>query len=318
LLVETLTSPIILFFILGYFAALIKSDLAIPDAFAKAMSIYLMSAIGLKGGVEVAKSGFTAELGAAALSGLSLSLILPVFAFIALRRFGRLSSIDAGAVAAHYGSVSVVTFVTATELLTNQNLPPAGFMVAVLALMETPAIISGLILAKRSQKGESRQDNLDLLKEVFSNGSVILLVGSFVIGLIAGKDGFAAISPLFEVGFKGVLCLFLLDMGLVAARRFTQSNKLTLRLCILAIILPMVNGAVGTILGTAIGLDIASAAALGILAASASYIAVPAAMRLALPEADPGLYLSMSLGITFPFNIIFGISLFTALARTIG
>jgi hypothetical protein len=315
MIIDTLTSPIILFFVLGFVAALLKSDLSVPEAFAKAMSIYLMAAIGLKGGVEVASSGITPDLFAAALAGLALSFLLPVIAFALLRSIGRLSQIDAGAVAAHYGSVSVVTFVTAKEILTGQGLTPAGYMVAVLALMETPAIISGLVLARR---GSGAATGAVPWQEVLTNGSVMLLVGSFIIGAVAGADGFAPVKPLFDTGFKGVLCLFLLDMGLIAARRLVQSRKITARLVSLAIALPLINGSIGTIIGTLIGLDAASAAALGILAASASYIAVPAAMRLALPEADPGIYLSMSLGITFPFNIIFGISIFAALAQAIG
>jgi hypothetical protein len=319
MIVETLTSPVILFFVLGFLAALAKSDLSIPEAFAKAMSIYLMAAIGLKGGVSVADSGFTPDLAYAALVGIALSFLLPYPAFFLLTRFGGLSRVDAGAVAAHYGSVSVVTYVTAQELLTGQGLGPAGYMVAVLALMETPAIISGLMLAK---SGMQRQEAAasgggSMLHEVFTNASVVLLVGAFVIGLVAGSDGFAAVKPLFDTGFRGVLCLFLLDMGLIAARRLTQSRKLNPQLVFIAILLPLVNGTLGTLAGAAIGLDAGSAAALGVLAASASYIAVPAAMRLALPEADPGIYLAMSLGITFPFNIIFGISIFAALATQV-
>jgi hypothetical protein len=309
MIIDTLTSPVILFFVLGFIAAALKSDLSIPEAFAKAMSIYLMAAIGLKGGVEVSNSGVTAEVAAAALAGLALSFLLPVLAFALLRQFGGLSKVDAGAVAAHYGSVSVVTFVTAKEILTGQGLGPAGYMVAVLALMETPAIISGLMLARRGDKDTA---------EVLTNASVMILVGSFIIGVVAGSDGFAPIKPLFDTGFRGVLCLFLLDMGLIAARRLMQSRKMNLRLVSLAIVIPLLNGAIGTIVGTLVGLDVASAAALGILAASASYIAVPAAMRLALPKADPGIYLSMSLGVTFPFNIIFGISIFAAFAKAIG
>lgn len=318
MIVDTLTSPVILFFVLGIFAALIKSDLSIPEAFAKAMSIYLMAAIGLKGGIEVAESGFTADLAAAAVAGVALSFLIPFFAFALLTRFGGLGRVDAGAVAAHYGSVSVVTFVTAKEILTGQGLSPAGYMVAVLALMETPAIISGLLLARKGQSTGSGNGSGGLLHEVFANGSVVLLVGAFVIGLIAGKDGFEPVRPLFDTGFRGVLCLFLLDMGLIAARRLTQSKKLNARLISLAVLLPVINGSLGVAIGTLIGLDVASAAALGILAASASYIAVPAAMRMALPEADPGIYLAMSLGITFPFNIIIGISLYTQLATAIG
>ncbi|MBL0925219.1 MAG: sodium-dependent bicarbonate transport family permease [Sphingomonadaceae bacterium] len=317
MIIDTLTSPVILFFVLGFVAALLKSDLTIPEAFAKAMSIYLMAAIGLKGGVEVASSGITPDLIAAAMAGLALSFLLPFIAFALLTQFGKLSKIDAGAVAAHYGSVSVVTFVTAKEILTGQGLGPAGYMVAVLALMETPAIITGLMLARRGAKADNGNGGTPW-HEVLTNASVMLLVGAFIIGMVAGKDGFAPVKPLFDTGFRGVLCLFLLDMGLIAARRLIQSRKITVRLVTLAIALPLINGAIGTALGTFIGLDAASAAALGILAASASYIAVPAAMRLALPEADPGIYLSMSLGITFPFNIIFGISLFAALAQAIG
>ncbi len=317
MIIDALTSPVILFFVLGFIAAMLKSDLSVPEAFAKAMSIYLMAAIGLKGGVEVASSGITPDLIAAAIAGLALSFLLPVIAFALLRQFGGLSQVDAGAVAAHYGSVSVVTFVTAKEILTGQGLGPAGYMVAVLALMETPAIITGLMLARRGASPTQKEAGTPW-HEVLTNASVMLLVGSFFIGMIAGADGFAPVKPLFDTGFKGVLCLFLLDMGLIAARRLVQSRKITWQLVTLAIVLPLLNGTIGTLTGTFIGLDVASTAALGILAASASYIAVPAAMRLALPEADPGIYLSMSLGITFPFNIIFGISIFAALAKALG
>ena len=210
-----------------------------------------------------------------------------------------------------------MTFVTAVELLTGEGLSPAGYTVAVLALMETPAIITGLTLARRGD-ANSDEKNSTPWHEVLTNASVMLLVGSFIIGAVAGAKGFAAVKPLFDTGFRGVLCLFLLDMGLIAARRLIQTRKMTLRLVCLAILLPLLNGTIGTVIGTVIGLDVASAAALGILAASASYIAVPAAMRLALPQADPGIYLSMSLGVTFPFNIIFGISIFAALAQSLG
>lgn len=311
---EALLSPVTLFFVLGALAAFARSDLAIPEAIAKGMSLYLMAAIGLKGGVSVAVSGFTADMAAAAAAGLALSCLIPLAAFAALRGIGRLDPVNAAAVAAHYGSVSVVTFVTGAEVLTSGGLPPAGYMVAVLALMETPAIVVGLWLARRAGGGTSRQPKGDLLHETLFNGSVVLLVGSFAIGLVAGKDGFAPIAPVFDTAFRGVLCLFLLDMGLVAARRLREARALTARLAGLAIVFPLVNGTLGVAVAALIGLDAGSAAALGILAASASYIAVPAAMRLALPQADPGLYLAMSLAVTFPFNITIGIPLFTALA----
>ncbi len=315
MILETLTSPIILFFALGLLAGLVRSDLAVPEALAKGMALYLMAAIGLKGGVSVAESGFTATLGLAAATGMVLSFLLPLPAFAMLRSFGGLSRVDAAAVAAHYGSVSLVTFVTAEQMLAGIGLPAAGFMVAVLALMETPAIISGLFLARR---GQNEGASGSLWHEVLFNASVVLLVGSFIIGLIAGKDGFAPIKPVFDGGYRGILCLFLLDMGLIASRRIMQTKALTWRLVALGISIPLFNGVIGTVAGTLIGLDAGTAAILGILAASASYIAVPAAMRLALPEADPGIYLSMSLGITFPFNIVFGISLFAWLAQTLG
>ena len=311
---ETLASPVILFFALGAFAAFVRSDLAVPEALSKALSLYLMAAIGLKGGVLVSQSGFTYDLLAAAIAGLALSCLIPIGAFAMLRGFGRLDSTNAAAVAAHYGSVSVVTFIAGNEILTAGGMPPAGYMIAVLALMETPAIIVGLFLAQRGASVKI-QPGQDLLRETLFNGSVLLLTGSFVIGLVVGKEGFAPIAPVFETGFTGLLCLFLLDMGLLAARRLRNARSLTARLVMLAVLFPVINGTIGCAIGALIGLDPGTTTTLGILAASASYIAVPAAMRMALPKADPGLYLTMSLAVTFPFNIILGIPLYSALAK---
>lgn len=313
---ETLLSPVILFFVLGAAAAFARSDLSIPEAVGKGLALYLMAAIGLKGGVQVSEAGFSTEMLAAAAVGLVLSVLIPLPVFLALKKFGRLNTVNAAAVAAHYGSVSVVTFVTGLEVLNNAALPPAGYLVAVLAIMETPAIVVGLLLARGGTTGDARPKG-ELLRETLLNGSVVLLLGSFVIGLVAGSDGFEPIAPVFETAFRGVLCLFLLDMGLVAARRLMESRSLTFRLGLLGVTFPVINGTVGVLVGAMIGLDAGTTAGLGILAASASYIAVPAAMRLALPEADAGLYLSMSLGVTFPFNIVVGIPLFTFLAQWI-
>lgn len=309
---DVLLSPVILFFVLGALAALARSDLAIPEPIAKGMALYLMAAIGLKGGVEVAATGFSPAMLAAGVAGLALSFLIPLWAFWLLRSFGRLDRINAGAVAAHYGSVSVVTFVTGMEVLGAAGTPAAGYLVAVLALMETPAIVVGLMLAKGMAGGGNRRE---LMHETLLNGTVVLLIGAFVIGLIVGKDGFRPIAPVFDTGFRGILCLFLLDMGLVAVRRLRETRSLTWRLAALAILMPAVNGVAGTLIGHLIGLDTGSAAALGILSASASYIAVPAAMRLALPEANAGLYLAMSLAVTFPFNVTVGIPLFTLIAQ---
>jgi uncharacterized protein len=319
---STFTSPVILFFVLGIIAAAARSDLSIPEPIAKAMSIYLMIAIGLKGGVAVAKSGIGIEMASAMAAGAVLSFAIPFYATAVLRSFGRLDSVNAGAVAAHYGSVSVVTFVTAGEILAAQALPVAGYMVAVLAVMETPAILSGLLLARRGMASMHPADGIghqkgELFREVMLNASVVLLIGSFFIGIIAGPAGFADVQPVFDTGFKGVLCLFLLDMGLIAARRLRESRSITWRLALLAIAFPVVNGVLGTLTGVLLGLDAGSVAALGVLCASASYIAVPAAMRMALPQADPGIYLAMSLSISFPFNILFGISMISWLARAL-
>ena len=312
---ETFTSPVVLFFVLGVFAAFVRSDLAIPEAIAKGMSLYLMAAIGLKGGVAVANSGIDGTVLAALGTGIAAGFGLPFFAYSVLKTFGGLDRINSGAVAAHYGSISVVTFVTAVEILTGQSREPGGFMVAVMAAMEAPAILSGLMLARGLGNKESGgQSTGEMLHEVFTNSSIMLLLGAFVIGMIGGPTGFSEISPFFEAGFKGVLCIFLLDMGLIAARRMMDSRAITWRLGLIAIFLPLVNGVVGTGLGVAIGLDAGSAAALGVLCASASYIAVPAAMRLALPEADPGIYLTMSLSITFPFNVLINIGIISAFA----
>lgn len=320
--VETLLSPVILFFILGGIATFARSDLAIPEAIAKGMSLYLMAAIGLKGGKQVAEAGFSVDMLVAAGVGVGLSLLLPIPAFALLRRLGGLSRSDAAACAAHYGSVSVVTFVTGVEVLTAAGMPPAGYMVAVLALMETPGIIVGLLLARRGSAGAGDGPAIGgstrhLLHETFFNGSVVLLIGSFLIGLVAPKAAIAQTLPFFDGLFRGVLCLFLLDMGLIAARRFRDARAMTWRVAGLALILPIMNGLIGVALATAVGLDAGSAAALGILAGSASYIAAPAVVRMALPEADPGLYLGMSLAVTFPFNIIFGISLYSLFAMWI-
>ncbi|MFL0356561.1 sodium-dependent bicarbonate transport family permease [Erythrobacter sp. GH1-10] len=312
--VQTFTSPVVLFFVLGLLAAFARSDLAIPEAIAKAMSLYLMAAIGIKGGVAVSKSGIDATVVSALGAGIAAGFLLPFFAYAVLKTFGKLDRINSGAVAAHYGSISVVTFVTAVEILTGQAREPGGYMVAVMAAMEAPAILSGLLLARGLGSSDDSQSTGEMLHEVFTNSSIVLLLGAFAIGMVGGEQGFGDVQPFFEAGFKGVLCIFLLDMGLIAARRMMDSRAITWRLTLIALFLPLVNGIVGTSLGIGIGLDAGSAAALGVLCASASYIAVPAAMRLALPEADPGIYLTMSLSITFPFNVLINIGIISAFA----
>lgn len=313
---ETLLSPVILFFVLGALAAAVRSDLSVPEPLAKSLSLYLMASIGLKGGVQVAEAGFSSDLLIVSLAGMALSFALPLLTFALLRGFARLDRLNAGAVAAHYGSVSIVTFVTMSDVLVRSGMPAAGYMVAVMALMETPAVITGLVLA-RGGLAMSPSQRGKLLREVLLNGSVVLLLGAFAVGLALGKARFEPIAPVFVVGFAGLLCLFMLDMGLIAMRRLRESRALTWRLVVLAVAMPVVNGSIGFAAAALLGLEPGTGAALAMLAASASYIAVPAAVRLAMPEADPGIYLSMSLAVTFPFNILVGIPLVVQLAPRI-
>jgi hypothetical protein len=311
---QSLLSPPILFFAIGVVAAMLRSNLSIPEVVGKAIALYLMAAIGLKGGVQVSQTGITSELLLAAMAGIGLSLIMPFPVYWALRRLGRLDRPNAGAIAAHYGSVSVVTFVTGIAILETSGLPAAGYMVAVLALMEAPAIVTGLWLARRHAT-EGSTGRKGQFSHVMTDGSVLVLLGSFVVGLTTGVDGFEHVKPVFEGAFKGMLCLFLLEMGLVAARNLLQNRSMTPTLAALAITFALVNGSLGVVVGKVLGLDPGTSAALGILAGSASYIAAPAAIRLALPQVDIGLPLTMSLAVTFPFNILLGIPAFATLAK---
>lgn len=315
-----LLSPMILFFGLGFAAALARSDLSIPEALAKGLALYLMLAIGFKGGVALRAHGFGPEVLLALFGGAALALIMPLIAFALLSATTRLSRVDAAAIAAHYGSISVVTFVTASEFLRMAGTPYGGYMVATMALMETPAIIIGLWLARRGMAASDAERGVsgELWREVLLNGSVVLLMGAFVIGFLTGEKGMAQIAPFIEAPFKGVLCLFLLDMGLIAATRLRQARGLTPPLLAFGLYMPILGGTAGVCLGSLLGLSVGSTTLLGTLAASASYIAVPAAMRLALPEANPAYSLSLSLAITFPFNLVAGIPAYHALALALG
>lgn len=313
---DNLLSPIILSFVLGLAAALARSDLSVPEAAAKAMSIYLLFAIGFKGGVSVADHGIDLRLGMTLGAGLVLSFALPFLAFGLVRLLSNLSVIDAAAVAGHYGSISIVTFVTATSVLASQGIAAEGYMVAVAAVMEAPAILSALWLATRGGKAAGVEGGL--WREILLNGSIVLLVGAFLIGWATGPKGLAEISSFIVAPFKGVLCLFLLDMGLVAGRGLRGSRGVVGAGAVaFALIMPPLGAAVGMALGLLIGLSTGGLVLLMVLAASASYIAVPAAMRVALPEANPSVYLTLSLGVTFPFNLVLGIPLYVAVATWI-
>ena len=311
-----LLSPIILSFALGVAAALARSDLNIPEAVAKGMSIYLLFAIGFKGGVSVADHGIDATLGLSLLAGIILSAVLPLIAFALLQVMGNLSRLDAAAVAAHYGSISIVTFVAATSVLEGSGIVAEGYMVAVAAAMEAPAILSALWLISRG--GDNDRMDSGLLREIMLNGSIVLLVGSFAIGWITGADGLAKIESFIVSPFQGVLCLFLLDMGLVAGRGLRGgSGVLTPGVLLFGVVMPMVGASLGLATGLLLGLSTGGIALFMVLSASASYIAVPAAMRVALPEANPSIYLTLSLGVTFPFNLTLGIPVYVAVASAL-
>ena len=322
---QNLLSPMVMFFALGFAAAMARSDLSVPDAVAKAMALYLMLAIGFKGGVELSRQGFGGPVPLVLLAGMILSAVLPLIAFAGLRLLSPLRRADAAAVAAHYGSISVVTFVAGTEFLRALNVPAAGYMVAVMALMETPAIVTGLILARHgarmSDGAVAARPLFDrrLVREVFLNGSVVLLVGAFLVGWATGDRGREDLAPFIDAPFKGVLCLFLLDMGLVAAQRLREARGMGAPTLAFGIALPLINASIGLAVAVMIGLGPGEATLLAVLAGSASYIAVPAAMRLALPEASPSIYLTLSLAITFPFNLAVGIPLYhTAAVSLVG
>ena len=315
---QNLLTPMILCFVLGLAASIARSDLTVPEAAAKMMSLYLLFAIGFKGGVAVADHGLDSHLIGALAGGIALSFALPFVAFALLRTLTKLSALDAAAVAAHYGSISIVTFVTATSVLAARGIASEGYMVAVAAAMEAPAIVSALWLVSRSAQGAGVRMDARLWHEILLNGSIVLLVGSFLIGLATGAPGMARIDAFIVAPFQGVLCLFLLDMGLVAGRGLRGARGiLDWRAVAFGVTMPMIGAAAGLAVAMVLGLSTGGVALMMVLAASASYIAVPAAMRVALPEANPSVYLTLSLGVTFPFNLIFGIPAYVAIAQAL-
>lgn len=311
-----LLQPTVLCFLLGVLAGAVRSDLEVPEAVARALALYLIFAIGFKGGVEVAASGAGAGLVPLLAAAALLSLLLPLPAFALLRLLSSIGPVDAGAIAAHYGSVSIVTFVAATSFLGSRGIGFEGTMAAVVAVMETPAILTGLLLARSG--GEARLDvrrRRELAHEILANGSVVLLLGSFAIGMVTGADGMRRLAPAISSPFQGALAFFLLDMGLLVARRFAGFRTIGPGLLLFGVLMPLVGAAAGLGTGLLLGLSSGGVALFATLAASASYIAVPAAMRLALPRANPSLSLSLALGITFPFNLVLGIPLYVAVAE---
>lgn len=312
LLLDNLTSPALLFFILGFLAVRLKSDLEIPANSSKFISLYLLFSIGFNGGRELAHSDFDMQIVWSILFGVTSSFLIPLYSFFILKR--KLSVENAGAIAAAYGSISAVTFVTAVSFLEIQNLPFSGHMVAIMALMEAPAIIIGVVLVRFYGKKEKSSPKLrSIVRHSFTNGSVILILGSLIIGLLASEKQSQGIAPFTTDIFKGFLALFLLDMGIVSGRKFNDFIKSGWFTTLFAIVMPLVNGSFVAWISVFVTQQPGDRFMFSILAASASYIAVPAAMKIAVPKANPGLYLPMALAVTFPFNITIGMPVYLAI-----
>ncbi|MEJ1932640.1 sodium-dependent bicarbonate transport family permease [Nostoc sp. NIES-2111] len=309
LIVSNILNPPVLFFFLGMVAVFVKSDLEIPAPIPKALSLYLLFAIGFKGGVELIKSGVTQDVVLTLAAAMLMACAVPIYTFFILKL--KLDTYDAAAIAATYGSISAVTFITASTFLGELGIRFDGYMVAALALMESPAIIVGLILVNLFTVDEKREFAWkDVLQEAFLNSSVFLLVGSLIIGFLTGEHGWQVLEPFTQGLFYGALTFFLLDMGLVAARRIKDLQKTGFFLILFAILIPILNAGIGLLIAKFIGMPPGDTLLFAVLCASASYIAVPAAMRLTVPEANPSLYVSTALAVTFPFNIIVGIPLY--------
>ena len=332
---QNLLDPAILFFLLGVLAGVIKSNLEIPPAISRFLSLYLLMALGLKGGFALSQSGLTANVGISLAAAIVLAIFIPLIGYWFLRRF--VTGFDAAAVAATYGSVSAVTFVTAVQYLENQHIDYGGHMAAAMALMESPAIILAVVLAN-SLRQKTRPQIVSLssgvaslssppqkqsvsigkiLHESFTDGAQLLLLGAMLVGMMTGNEGKAAMEPFSGDLFKGMLSFFLLDMGLMAARNLPQVKGKSLALIAYAIIGPILHASMALSLAFILNLPAGDGALLMVLAASASYIAVPAVLKFALPEANPSLYFGLSLGVTFPLNILFGIPAYVSIAQSV-
>jgi hypothetical protein len=332
---QNLLDPAILFFIFGVVAGMVKSNLDIPPAISRFLCLYLLMALGLKGGFALSHSGLTASVGVSLAAAITLAICIPLLGYAVLRRF--VSGFDAAAIAATYGSVSAVTFVTAVQYLENQHVAYGGHMAAAMALMESPAIIMAVILANAlrlkaapapavlaggaatlgGQPARASVSVGKILHESFTDGAQLLLLGAMVVGIVTGDAGKAAMQPFSGDLFKGMLSFFLLDMGLMAARNMPQLRGKSPALIAYAVLGPMVHAGLALTLAFLLGLPAGDGALLTVLAATASYIAVPAVLRYALPEANPSLYFGLSLGVTFPLNILFGIPVYVHLAQLV-
>lgn len=328
--IDNLLIPAVLFFALGVFAHLIKSDLKFPEGMAKGISLYLLMAIGLKGGAELAKADFVLAF-QSIFWAFIMGLVIPIIGYGILRFRDRVDRFNAAAITAHYGSVSAATFLTAIAFLQASNIEYESYPIIMMVIMESPAIIIGLVLAMLARKHLAANGGINpadgtpidqsdfamgaVLKEAFTNGSVVLLMGAMVVGALATPEAMEKVYPFSHEIFMGVLCLFLLDMGIEAAKRIKSFKDAGVTLIAFALIMPLIGGTIGVFVGTTLlGFSPAGAMLVAILGASASYIAVPPAMRYGVPEANPSFYLTLSLGVTFPFNVVIGIPLFYSMA----
>lgn len=339
-----LLSPLALAFALGMLARVIRSDLSLPKDVYNALGIYLLLAIGLKGGVELSHTTLSTIAGPAAFT-LLLGCITPVSAYLVLRRIGKFSISDAAGIAAHYGSVSAVTFIAATQFVERAGVPAEGFMPTLLTLLESPGIhialaIGAIQVARQKAAHPAAAPALDRggvfamgaaaapaahhphdwkesLREVLTGRTMVLLVGGMIVGLLMGSHGWDSVKPFFDSGFKGALTLFLLEMGILAGARLKDLKKVGPFLLAFGVMMPIVHGTLGVVLGHLAGLSVGGCTVLGTMAASASYIAAPPAVRATLPEANPTLYLTSALAITFPFNVLLGIPLYFGIAQWI-
>ncbi len=314
-MIENLLDPTILFFLIGLFAGIVRADLKLPESIYEILSIYLLLAIGLKGGVQLS----TTDLGGLivpAFGAILIGIFIPIVAYPILRRLGKFGRSDAAAIAAHYGSVSAVTYAVVLTFLDKRAISYEDYTTVLLVLLEIPAIAVGIFIA-RFRASNEKLSTSKLLREVFFGRGIYLLLAGLLVGFVLGPQGIESVRIVFFDPFKGVLALFLLEMGLVASHRLNELRQLGAFLFFFAIAMPIFSGALGTIVGWSVGLSIGGTAVLATLAGSASYIAAPAAMRIAVPEANPTLYITAALGITFPFNLVIGIPIYYWMATTI-
>ncbi|NDB82098.1 MAG: sodium-dependent bicarbonate transport family permease [Alphaproteobacteria bacterium] len=317
---QNILSPIVLFFLLGAFAGILKSDLSVPESMGRYLSIYIMMSIGFTGGVSVSCiESFSYQILITIFAAISLSFLIPFLSFALIRWTANLDTPTAAALASHYGSVSIVTFAASVNFLILNQEVYSGYMSSILALMEAPAIVSGLYIAHiwAPETNIHAKEQKKLASEIFANGAVLLILGSFFIGAVSGRSGLEKVSPFLVSPFQGILCMFMLDMGLIVTGNIQNLRKITSSLVIFGIYMPLINSIIGLVFAYLVGLNKGDGLLFMTLIASSSYIAVPAAMRLALPEAKESIYLPISLGVTFPFNIIIGIPFYYFIANLI-